>query len=163
MQEAVVGRIQDQHARVIPGGEPGGNTAAHRPAVQYDMLLRILGLEPLIDRLGVVVEGGLVALARALAEAPVVDHEKIVALAHKVLGELTPTLQAARVPLEVKNHPLGVGYLEMYAIDLSSVLHIEINFVKRKGILILKLFGQDLRPKKEEMLKEVEKEAHPRV
>lgn len=113
VEKAVIGRIQDEEARVVPGSDAGGDAAAQGATVHDDLRFIVLGAEPFVDVLGVVVKDGFGAAASAFAKASIVDDEEVVAFADKVSGEFAPALDAARIPLEVENDALGIGDFEM--------------------------------------------------
>lgn len=159
VQKAVVGRVEDQHAWVIPGGEPCRNTAPERTPVEDDLFFRILAAQPSVYGLSVVEKGSFRTVARTFAEAPVIHHKKVVPFADEIAGKLAPALQTPAVALEVKNHSPRIGHLEMQGIDLTAVLHFEIHFDEGKGEAVFEGFRKDLRTEKEVVLKQVKDQA----
>ena len=156
MVKAVIGGIQHQHLGMVPGGDAGGDAAAHRAAVDNDLFFGILLTQPFVYMLRIVVEDGFGTPAPAFAEAPVVDHEKIVAFADEVAGEFPPTFDAPGIALEVKDYALGIGDLEVNAVDQAAVFHFKIDFFKRKGVFVLEGLREYLGPKEKQVLCKIE-------
>ena len=51
----------------------------------------------------------------------------------------------------------------MYGIDASAILHIEVQFIEREGILILEMCGQYFRTEKEQVLGKINGKAKEEI
>lgn len=153
--KTVIRRIQNEHARPVPGGHARRNAGTHGAAVDHNFILRVAAFEPVVQILCVVVQDLFGAFAPAFSEAAVVHHKKIVAVAHEIAGKFGPAFDAARVAFEVINDAPAVGNPEIHSVDTPAVFHFEGFLFKIKGILVFKIGGQPLRAEKENMLEYV--------
>ena len=102
--------------------------------------------------LAIVVQFGFRTLPSTFSKAPVIHHKKIVAVAYKIHGKLSPALDTPRITFEIINNASTVRNFEMDAIDTASIFHVKGTLLKIKGIGKGKVVRQYFGPEEEVML-----------
>jgi hypothetical protein len=154
--EAEVGRVKDQQARFVPGRNAGRDAAAPGATIEHNFIFRVGLREPFVNMLCVTEHDGLCSLSMTLTKAPVVDHQKIISIAQKILGEFSPPFDALGVSLEVIYHAAGIGYAKVDRVNTTAIFHVEVQFLKGERVLVLKGPGEFFGPEENQVLKEVE-------
>lgn len=153
--ETVIRRIEDKVARVVVGREPRREAAAHASSIQQYVVFGVLDFQLVVDVLHIGQHIFLRPLARALAETTVVYQQYIIIIPEKILCIFCPSLDAARIAVEVQDESFRCFTHKMQRIDANARRRVEEEFGERTIIFELEISFQLLRLENKPLLQKI--------
>lgn len=147
-EETEIRCIENQVTGMIIRSQFGGKTTAQTPAVNNQMIFRVLLFQPVIYKLHIIQHFLFTPGPGTFAKPPVIHQHHIIIIPVKIFGITRPSLYTAAVAVKIQYQSAGILPVKMEPVDPYARLYIkkilpEGNIIPEQEVLLQFLRFED--------------------